>query len=368
LAGELAVITEHSICGIEVTEWSLPLVAPFRVATRTAHEAHNVLIKVNSTSGLQGFGAAAPVEYITGETQDTVTKSLTTAARLLIGERVDHVGPIVNRLKELLPNEPSACAAAEMAVYDLWAKIWGIPLWQHFGGSQCELTTDITIPIVTPEEARELVREAKGAGFNLFKIKIGDSEGHDADLARIAATAESAPSCWLRIDANQAFTPDSAVNFVKAAQRISPHIQLVEQPVKKEDFLGLKYVKDHIDLPVFADESARSYEDVKRLLELEAVDGINIKLMKTGIRDSSDIAMLCRHSGIALMVGCMLESPLGIAAAASMSAGIGGFEFIDLDSHKLLKPVNCISGGFKTVGSKLIMNSRSPGWGIDLAE
>jgi L-alanine-DL-glutamate epimerase-like enolase superfamily enzyme len=363
VAGTVLDNLPQQICGVTAAEWSLPLLAPFRVATRTAHSALNVLVKVTADSGEYGLGAAAPVEYITGESQESVISSLTAIAEHLIGRRIDSLTPILSILQELLPTQPSARAGIEMAIYDLWAKRWNLPLWQFFGGTSSVLTTDMTIPIVTPDEARVLVGHSLAQGFTEFKIKIGDSEGHDADLARLAAVAESAPNCPLRIDANQAFAADAAVAFVDAARKISANIQLIEQPVAKEDLEGLHYVKNHIDVPVFADESARTYRDVKKLIQLEAVDGVNIKLMKSSIVESADIALLCKRNGIRLMVGCMLESPIGIAAASAFAAGIGGIDYIDLDSHKLLKPVNSLTGGFSTNGPKLQLHPTAPGWG-----
>lgn len=361
-------ITQNVISDISAVEWSLPLVAPFRVATRTSTVGRNILVKITASNGTFGIGACAPVEYITGESQQSVLASLSEIGPIIAGQDINQLLPVISILEELLPSQPSARAGAEMAYYDLWAKSWGIPLWHYFGGSETVLSTDITIPIVPADEAEKLVKDAASEGFRVFKIKIGDSDGHDADLARIAAVTGAAPGCSLRIDANQAFTPDAAVAFVKSAQKICPLIELVEQPVPKEDYDGLKYVKDHIELPVIADESARSYTDVKKLIQMGAVDGINIKLMKSGIRESAEIACLCKRSGIRLMVGCMLESPLGIAAAASIAAGIGGFDYIDLDSHRLLKPVECLQGEFKAVGPQLIVNSTSAGWGIDIID
>ena len=360
--------SELIISDINVTNWSLPLLAPFRVATRTATDAGNVLIRIFGDDGTVGFGAAAPVDYITGESQLTVITALTKLAPLLLGQRYDSLLSLLQTISRELSDQPAARAGIEMALYDLWAKHWKIPLWRHFGGSDQMLQTDITIPIVCSDDARVLVREALSNGFKVFKIKIGDSDGHDADFARIAAVRESAPGARLRIDANQAFEPPDAVEFVRRAQKLTQNIELVEQPVPKSDYIGLKYVKEHVDVPVFADESARSLEQVKTLIEMSAVDGINVKLMKSGISEAVEIARLCKRSNIKLMIGCMLESPLGIAAAASIAGGLGGFEFVDLDSHKLLKPVISLRGGFSGHGSTLELCPNSAGWGIDFTE
>jgi L-alanine-DL-glutamate epimerase-like enolase superfamily enzyme len=350
-----------------VSEWSLPLLSPFRVAQRTAHVASNVLIVISDSEGVVGIGSPAPVEYITGETQESTVASIEHVSRHLIGLSPVGLLPMISKVAEILPGLPAARAGLEMALYDLWAKRLNLPLWQYFGGSTNLLTTDITIPIVSDLEARSLVSDALADGFRIFKIKIGDSDGHDADFSRIAAVAEVAPRAVLRIDANQAFQPDAAVTFVNEAVRLAPQIEMVEQPVPKDDTAGLKYVRQRIDRPLYADESARSFREAVNLIECEAVDGINVKLMKTGIREAEDIIRICKRTGTGLMVGCMLESSLGIAAASAIAGGIGGFNFIDLDSHRLLKPVNSLSGGFAAQGANLKLHPTSSGWGLKYA-
>ena len=101
---------------------------------------------------------------------------------------------------------------------------------------QSSLTTDLTIPIVPPAEAAALAAAAFGEGFRHLKIKVGDPQGHDADLARVAAIAGVAPGIRLRIDANQGFDPDGAVQFARALAATGAEVELLEQPVDKDDW------------------------------------------------------------------------------------------------------------------------------------
>ncbi len=276
----------------------------------------------------------------------------------------DRLGPLLALSAALLPDSPAARAGLEMALYDAWAKYWHLPLWQHFGGAQARLTTDMTIPLVAPDAAADLARAAWAEGFRALKIKVGDADGPDADLARIAAIVRAVPAVRLRVDANQAFAPDSAVRFAQSLAATGANVELLEQPVPREDFAGLKYVRERVEMPVFADESARSVPEVLRLLREDAVDGVNVKLMKSGLAGALEIITLCRASGKKLMLGCMLETGLGIAAAAQIAGGLSAFDYLDLDSHRLLQPVPGLSGGFVCEGEELVVGANAPGWGV----
>jgi L-alanine-DL-glutamate epimerase-like enolase superfamily enzyme len=231
-----------------------------------------------------------------------------------------------------------------------------------------QLVTDITISLVTPEQAEQAARSAFEDGFQTLKMKVGSADGPEADLERIAAVMRAAPGARLRLDANQAFSPDDAIDFSKKAVAICSKIELMEQPVSKEDFFGLRYVRERSPLPIFADESVQTPAQAKRLIELDAVDGINVKLMKSGILGLLDIATLCRLAGVKLMIGCMLESRLSLSAAVIIAAGTGCFDYIDLDAHRLLTPDGTWIGGMDASGEQLLPSTRLSGWGVRPAE
>ncbi len=357
------------IVSVTARPWTLPLVSPFIIAARTATEARNVRIEVRTEGIISGNGASAPVSYVTGESVETVLSAIESLAPRFEGLTLDRLGPLLSVANLGLAEAPAARAGLEMALYDAWAKHWNLPLWQHFGGASPALTTDMTVPLVAPEEAAALAVNAWHEGFRALKIKVGDPLGADADLARIAAIVQAVPNVRLRIDANQAFAPDAAVKFAHALTASGAIIELLEQPVPKEDTTGIKYVKERTAIPVFADEAARSVAEVIHLLRQAAVDGINVKLMKSGITGALQIIAFCRASGVKLMLGCMLEARLGIAAAAQIAGGTGAFDFLDLDSHRLLRPVPGLSGGFECVGEEILLGGDDAvGWGVRIAE
>jgi len=355
------------IVSVHARPWTLPLVAPFVIAARRAHDARNVRIRIETSAGGGGDGASCPVGYVTGESVESVNAALQAVGPRFEGQRVDRLQPLFALADTLLRDAPAARAGLEMALYDAWARHWGLPLWQHFGGARVRVTTDLTIPLVTDDEAAALAKTAWSDGFRSLKIKVGDPEGHMADLARIAAVVRAVPGVRLRVDANQGFSPDDAVTFARALAATGATVDLLEQPVAAQDIVGLKYVRERAGMPVFADEAARTVPEVLRLLREDAVDGVNVKLMKSGIGGALEIIALCRAAGKKLMLGCMLETGLGIAAAAQIAAGTGAFDFLDLDSHRLLRPVPGLSGGFAVEGEELIVGeSAEAGWGVTL--
>jgi len=360
------------VVSVSALPWTLPLVAPFIIAARRAHDAKNVRVRVETEGGGGldfGNGASCPVGYVTGESVESVLDSLHAVGPRFEGQRVDRLQPLLALADELLHDAPAARAGLEMALYDAWARFWRLPLRQHFGGALSRVTTDLTIPLVPPDEAAALAGTAWADGFRSLKIKVGDAEGHDADLARIAAIVHAAPGVRLRVDANQAFAPDAAVSFARALAETGAVVDLLEQPVAAPDVAGLKYVRERAGMPIFADEAARTVPEVLRLLREDAVDGVNVKLMKSGIGGALTIIALCRAAGKKLMLGCMLETGLGIAAAAQIAAGTGAFDYLDLDSHRLLRPVPGLSGGFQVDGEDLVVGGDTEaGWGVTLPE
>lgn len=358
-------IASGRIASVSAQPWTLPLVSPFVIAARTATEARNVRIKIETENGLVGLGASAPVGYVTGESVESVQDALQAVGAELVGQPVDRLGPLLARANTALADAPAARAGLEIALYDVWAKARHLPLWQHFGGTLDRVTTDVTIPIVGPEAAALLALDAWADGFRALKVKVGDPDGTEADLARIHAVVVAVPNLRLRIDANQAFTPDAAIIFARVLEKMSAPVDLLEQPVDKSDVAGLKYVRDRTAFPVFADETARSVPEVLHLLQADAVDGINVKLMKSGITDALQIMALTKAFGKKLMLGCMLETGLGIAAATQIAAGTGAFDYLDLDSHRLLKPIAGLSGGYRVAGQELIVENDA-GWGTIL--
>jgi L-alanine-DL-glutamate epimerase-like enolase superfamily enzyme len=184
------------------------------------------------------------------------------------------------------------------------------------------------------------------------------------DVARVEAIRSGAPGLGLTLDANQGYTPNEALLCLEALDDRDIRPLMLEQPVHKDDYEGLRYVTQHTTIPVAADESASSAAAVARLLAMGAVNVVNIKLMKTGIVEALDIAALCRTTHTPLMIGAMIESRLASSAAAHFAAGLGGFRYIDLDTPMLLTE-DPFTGGYEQRGGIYDVSIAKSGLGIE---
>jgi len=319
------------IRSVQIEAINIPLNESFKIATGTKYNIENVLLIVQLENGIEGYGEAAPLEPINGENQATVLATLNSCRDFLIGLDVADYRQISKHLKSVFWAQITARCAVEMALIDAFTKSLGIPLYRFLGGAQNTLETDYTIDITTPEIARKNAAKLQGKGYRTIKTKVGKNLIQDID--RLMAIKQGAPDCKLMLDANQGYTAPQAVHFLNELEKNNIRPELFEQPVVKHDLVGMKFVKEHTSVPIAADESVFTSSDAIRIVQTGCADLINIKLMKSGIVESLDIAAIARSAGIGLMIGCMLETRLGLSCSVHLAAGLGGFSFIDLDPH-----------------------------------
>jgi len=249
----------------------------------------------------------------------------------------------------------SAKAAVDMAVYDLFAKSCGKPLYKILGGGRGEIETDLTISVNGVEEMVVDSLKAVSQGFRILKIKVGKESKKDVE--RIQAIRQAVgPDIKLRIDANQGWSAKEAVKIIRTLEEMGIGMDLVEQPVNAHDFEGMKFVTSQVYTPILADESVFSPEDAIRIIRERAADLINIKLMKTGgIHEALKICAIAESFGMECMIGCMLESKIAVSAAAHLAAGRGIITRADLDGPSLCREDPYI-GGPVFDGPKIVMN------------
>jgi L-alanine-DL-glutamate epimerase-like enolase superfamily enzyme len=356
------------IQSIETVDVAVPLTKPFKTALRTVTTAYSIYVKVTTSEGLIGYGEAPPTHVITGESMESIRYAINEIiAPSLIGLNLLESEHIFRKLNACLVRNTSAKAAVDMAIYDLLAQQAGLPLFRFLGGYKNTLETDFTVSVNEPKEMADDAARYVNEGFNVLKVKVGIGSIKD-DIARIHAIRERVGNTpKLRLDANQGWSAKEAIRGIRMMEDAGLEIEFVEQPVPAQDLEGLKKVTDCTDTLIMADESVFLVNDAKRVLEIRAVDLINIKLMKSGgIYNAIKINTLAEANGVACMVGSMIETKIGITAAAHFAASHANIHYYDFDAPLMLAK-DMIVGGVIYERSKMSF-SNEPGLGISRVE
>lgn len=319
-------MNDHSI-RLTHERLDLPLQHAWTISRGTRRQAENVLVRLRwrgpQGQELEGLGEAAPYAYY-GELRGTVETCLDAFADLL-GDDPFALDAVLDALEARLRYNPSAKAAVDLALHDLLGKATGRPLWQLWGldpqrGPLTSFSVGLDEPAVMAEKARAV------AHFPLLKIKVGT----DRDLENLQAVHAAAPAARLVVDANGAWTPRQAVRMIRDLQPFD--LLFVEQPVAARDLAGLRFVREHSAVPIIADESCATAEDVPAVAG--CVDGVNVKLMKCGgLRAARRLIEVARAHHLAVMCGCLIESSLSITAASHL---LPLLDYADLDGNLLL--------------------------------
>ncbi len=237
----------------------------------------------------------------------------------------DEVGEIAEWVGANGP-APARCAL-DLALHDRIARRSGQPLYHLLGLAQPEpRPTAFTIPIAEPEEMARMARTA--AAKPVLKLKLGSED----DISRVAAVRAARPDARLYLDANATWAPDEAISRIRALERFD--LDLVEQPVPKDDIAGMGWVQARVGVPIVADESVQTLDDVERLAAA-GVQGLNLKLMKVGgLAPALVMLKRARALGMKIMLGCMIETSLGVTAMAHL---ISLADWLDLDAPLLIR-------------------------------
>ncbi len=350
------------IVSVDIHPFTLELKEPFVIAIDTISTYAGVLVRVEDDQGHIGWGEAAPQATILGETQESVIAVLDIIAPRLIGEDPRRMDRITGIMDALVVRNTAAKAAVDIALYDLLGQAWEVPLWQLFGGARDRMETNFTISICSPEKmAREAIRLVE-AGYRVLKLKLGTTVEEDVERVK-AVRAAVGDQTRLRIDANQGWDRQEAIRALMQIARYN--VELVEQPVAAADIEGLALVRKAQPIPVMADESIHQPIDVLRVIKEEAVDYINIKIMKSGgFWKAQQIAFLADAAGMECQVGGMVETDLGLAAAVNLACGLSNIRFGDLDMGSSFREKLIKRGGAIFENGCMVPGDR-PGLGIE---
>ncbi|HIA70045.1 TPA: dipeptide epimerase [Candidatus Poribacteria bacterium] len=328
----------HSIIELELTH-------PFKISRRaTDFFRQAITVEIDG-----GIGAASPTRFY-GETIETVQHAFDSFTPIIDqAEDLDAIQSIMSEVDETLSGNYAAKSAIDLALHDRLAKRLGIPLFKLWGVDPNQaLDTSFTIGLDEPEIMQQKVIQA--SDFPILKVKLGT----DRDLEIIGAIREVTDKP-IYVDANTAWSPKEAVSKIRQLEPFK--IALIEQPTKAEDLLGLKFIREHSNLPIFADESVNRSNGIPRLAGV--VDGINIKLSKCGgLLEAIRMIHVARSHNLQIMIGCMIESSISITAAAHLTPLV---DYADLDGHLLVS--NDPYNGVTLDQGKLVLPDQ-PGIGV----
>lgn len=358
------------IRSIEVREHAVPLTKPYEIASGTTAAAELVTVAITADAGGTGFvglGAGTPEPTVTGETFAATRDALAPArTEPLVGRDLDSFGTLLAEIEHAWRATPAAAAALDVALHDLRARSFGLPLVDLFGRTGDALATSVTIGILPPDESVVEAETFVAQGFRALKLKIGlDLDG---DLERIAKIRETVGrDVALRVDGNCGFAPREVPRLLAECARFG--VELVEQPCPPEADHELRAIPRAARRALVADESIHSPADALRLAARMTSDdeplygGFVIKLMKCGgLAPARRIAAIAEAADLKLMWGCMDESSASIAAALHTAYASTATRWLDLDgSFDLERDV--VSGGF-SVHDGILRTLDAPGLGV----
>ncbi len=335
---------------------------PFKTALRRVDSLEDLVVTIHTESGLVGYGEGGATAVITGDIISSMIGAIEYIKPMLIGKTIEDFNSILYIVANSIVHNSTVKSMLEIALYDLKAQSLKLPLYRFLGGSRTSFTTDITISLNSIDKMLKESQEAIDLGYDILKIKVGKSISEDFEI--IKSIAQTFPDTTLRVDANQAWNPKESIYLLKKLEKLDIYPELIEQPVKANDFRGMRYIRERTVIPILADESIFSPKQAIEILELEACDYINIKLAKCGgVSNGLKIADIAGLYGVKCMIGCMLEGAISVGASVHLaSARENTITMLDLDAVNLLA-YNPIRGGVEFNESKIELNS-SYGLGI----
>jgi L-alanine-DL-glutamate epimerase-like enolase superfamily enzyme len=302
---------------------------PFAIARGTTTSYDRLRVRLADDAGFEGWGEAAPNKFYheTAETAEAALRALTPLLERRAGiDSLEAIDSLEEQMRATLGGQAAARAAVSAAAHDLLGKKRGEPLWKVFGLEPMTAPPSSFTIVITDDE-RELLRRVDDArSYPILKVKLGS----DRDEWIVRTVRRAAPRKLLRADANAAWDLDTARRMARFLAENG--FELLEQPLQKDDIDGHRALLSSSPIPLIADESCLTASDIARVDG--AFHGINIKLAKCGgLAEARRMAHEARRRDMKVMLGCMVESSLGITAAAHLAPLV---DYADLDGAALL--------------------------------
>ncbi len=299
----------------------------------------SLLVEVSLDDGLRGLGEVPTSFSFPLETPEAIKGVLAEARRLMRRMPIEDYPGVLAGLRESHPAFHMTLSGLEVALFRAALACGGKSEFAHWGGRLERLETDITVPF-TPGGAglSPWLDRAASKRFNTFKVKVSGEV--EADLSFLGWVSEQLaarmPEFTIRLDGNQGYTHQTYRRMLDGLSKAKIDVELFEQPLRWDDFAGLRRVRRHSDVPMILDETVFDADACRRVIDEDLADGVNIKIAKSGIAGSAAICNLARGAGLKLMIGCMTETMVGLSAGIYFAAGTGAFDYVDLDGVHFL--------------------------------
>ncbi len=298
-----------------------------------------MVVRVSLDNGAWGEGEAATSFTRPRESLALMGGVLRGCKRRLQGAPIEAWETETAALRTEYTEAVMIVSGLEVALFRAWLAARGSSEQNYWGGRLDDIETDLTVPHTADRHVLGgWIDYGLRKGFIVFKVKVsGDADKDLTVLALIRSMLASLlPEYRLRLDGNQGFTADGAIRLLERLEKEGYPIDLIEQPLPKDDISGLAEVRRRSHVPVIVDEAVETVRHLERVIGAGAADGVNVKIAKSGITESRRIIEMARHAGLKLMIGCMTETMTGLSAAIHMAVGSGVFDYIDLDSIHFL--------------------------------
>lgn len=358
-------MTPTRVAAVEVRPVRWPLRVPFVTALGRKAHTDNALVRVALSGGAVGRGEASSSLAMAFQTGPLLAAALRRLGRRFIGADVRDLPNLSAQVWRAEGRWPTAAAAFEVALWDALARSEGAPLARFWGGAREGIETLLTVSAVSPAEVGRRSARAARTGYRFLKLKLNGREGIALNRERLRAAARGAPRARFLLDPNQSFTPDLLEDLLDAAARDGVPVEAAEEPFPKKRWSV--YRRRAYSVPLLLDESVQGPSDVGPAVRVPGVRGVNVKFAKSGVVRSREIVRRARAAWgarAALMIGCMAESRVGLAAAVHFALGTGAFRYADLDSDLLLLPTPD-RGGYRRDGPWIRLPKRPrPGLGL----
>jgi len=349
---------------VTATRVTTPLHTPFVTALRRTTTTDTLVVRVTDSDGVTGWGEAPQVWQVTGESLAGAEACVTgPLAAVVAGRDPDDLHALLRDVGAAVAANHGAKAAVDVALHDLVARRRGVSLPVLLGGTALRVPTDVTVAAGDADALAETARARAADGFGVLKMKVGTDAA--TDVARVRAVREAVgPGVRIRLDANQGWTARDAVRVICGLEDAGLDVELVEQPVAAADLDGLAWVTARVRTPVLADESVYGVRDLVEVVRRRAADLVNVKLAKCGgLRVAATLLELARAQGMGSIVGSMMESHIGVGAAASLVAAHGTSAVSDLDAAWWAAS-SPVVGGLRYDGPVVVLPDAA-GLGID---